>query len=612
IIDGAGYKPERLFCPPSDICENENSDLSRNICSYAHSLLKHITNNRSGINRVIITDSCDAMKKLFDILYLQGVPVFMLSVPRQKTPASIDFLAQQYKSLYTYLTASNTGKLNIDASGYTAIIKAYEIYSNIGRLLEELKAYYHHSGYSTFFSLKQSIYNKDLKEAKIFLENTLHALRTSQVPDKNDSGRIPVVISGSPMPGNTIFSIIEDAGFNILFNDSCLDGRWRFTPVSEKTPVNNDDIFLHLADLYLSKIPCARMYERKDELDKLAEMYPDKIKGIIQFRMPFCDLYGFDLIGLMAKIGKQAILQIETDGSVQSEGQIKTRIQAFAETLSTKIRKEDMTGLKTAGSYYCGLDIGSTTIDGVILSTGGDIISYRILKTSPGTEALTRGMFMEMLKEAGLRKADLGFIMATGYGRESIGFADGSVTEISCHARGVVHLLPGTRFVIDIGGQDSKVIKMDGNGKVEDFQMNDKCAAGTGRFLEVMAGALGLDMEEMSRLSRCKGSPVPISSVCTVFAESEVISLLGKGHTTSEIVKGIYHAITNRLEGMVRRVGLVQPASVTGGGALNQGLVAALEKRLNVGFSLPKIPQIVGAVGAALLGKEQKELQKTV
>jgi len=410
-----------------------------------------------------------------------------------------------------------------------------------------------------------------------------------------------VLITGSPMPGAELLSIIEEAGFSVEYNDSCLDARW--TGLSDDS--RDQDIFSNLARRYLSKIPCARMYERKEELEQLSALYPETVKGIIHIRMPFCDLYGFDLVHFFDALGKDPVLSIETDGTPQSAGQVKTRVEAFAEILSQK-QKADFSG-RTAvnnGSYYCGIDIGSTTVDGVILDHRGRVCSQRIIKTGPGSDKASENLMDEMLDELSLSRKDIAGVIATGYGRDSLNFADDRITEITCHARGVLHLLPEIRFVIDIGGQDSKVIKIGDDGKVQAFQMNDKCAAGTGRFLEVMAGALDIDLPMMTDLGKEPGETVPISSVCTVFAESEVISLMGKGHTSSSIVKGIYRAITNRLEGMVRRIGFIVPAAVTGGGALNKGLVKTLESRLDTPLSVPEYPQIVGAVGAALFAMD--------
>ena len=594
IIHAAGYIPVRLSGSP-DCCNHEETDLSRNVCPYAHAILNDFRDNRETIVGVIVTDSCDAMKKVFDVLHLEGNQVHLLSVPRKITENAVDYFAGQLKELFRRMC---------EASGTEAqparIADSIALYRELREQLEICRVENYFPSYAEYFAFRQKLYHEDPRESLKRLGEIMN-----RPPAGSKREGIPVITTGSPMPGEGIYSVIEETGFTILINDSCLDTRW--DPPEESDISLSEDPFRYLSRLYLDKTPCARMEGRKRELERLEALYPEQAKGIIHFRMPFCDLYGFDLVHLLDKTGKQAVLPLETDGSAQSEGQIRTRVQAFAEMIEGEHHAgQQEKRVNHTETVYCGIDIGSTTVDGVLLDDQGKILNHRIIKTGPGAEKSAWKMYQDMLEASGLSEDSIAAIIATGYGRESLDFAHDTVTEISCHARGILHLLPGTRFVVDIGGQDSKVIKIEGSGNVHDFQMNDKCAAGTGRFLEVMAGALEIDLPQMSEYSRFEGEPVPISSVCTVFAESEVISLLGKGHKAPSIVKGIYTSITNRIEGMVRRVGLEAPAAVTGGGALNRGLIEHLETRLGVRFSTPDTPQIVGAVGAALFGMDGK------
>jgi predicted CoA-substrate-specific enzyme activase len=194
-------------------------------------------------------------------------------------------------------------------------------------------------------------------------------------------------------------------------------------------------------------------------------------------------------------------------------------------------------------------------------------------------------------------------IVATGYGRISVPFANKKVTEISCHGLGAYKLFPDTGTVVDIGGQDSKVIQVGPGGKVLDFTMNDKCAAGTGRFIEVMAAKLRVPLDEMGSLSMRARGEVRISSVCTVFAESEVISLVAQNHPKEEIIRGIHRAIVNRVWSMVKTLGVKREVTMSGGVAKNQGVVAFLEEKLGYPIHVHKEPQIIGALGAALHAK---------
>ncbi|MDI3498333.1 BadF/BadG/BcrA/BcrD ATPase family protein [Archaeoglobus sp.] len=246
-----------------------------------------------------------------------------------------------------------------------------------------------------------------------------------------------------------------------------------------------------------------------------------------------------------------------------------------------------------------GIDIGSLTAK-CALMRDGELIAYKVIKVSPNLEETAERVFQETLKAAGIGREEVERIVATGYGRNKVGFADKKVTEISCHARGAIYFIPTARTVVDIGGQDSKVIAIE-NGKVAEFVMNDKCAAGTGRFLEVMAAALNLKVEELGDVAERATKATKISSTCTVFAESEVISHLASGEKVEDIVAGIHEAIASRIAAMARRVKIEPDIVLTGGVAKNKAMKKALEKEFGMEVKTPPEPQIVGAVGAALL-----------
>ena len=249
-----------------------------------------------------------------------------------------------------------------------------------------------------------------------------------------------------------------------------------------------------------------------------------------------------------------------------------------------------------------GMDIGSITAETVILQDN-QMLSSSIVPTGANSRTAAERSLAEALKQASLRQEDLAAIVTTGYGRASFPSATKMITEITCHARGAFFVYPETRTVIDIGGQDSKVIRLDKQGRNVDFQMNDKCAAGTGRFLEVMARALEVKLEDLGRLSRSAQRTIKISSMCTVFAESEVVSLIADNQPQEVIIRGLHDAIADRILGMVRRVGVEEKVTLTGGVAKNEGVVLALEERLGVKVFVPPEPQIIGALGAALLAR---------
>jgi len=247
-----------------------------------------------------------------------------------------------------------------------------------------------------------------------------------------------------------------------------------------------------------------------------------------------------------------------------------------------------------------GIDVGSLSAEAVVVRDGRKV-AYSILPTGADSRRAAEKAFALALERAGRSKTEVSFAVATGYGRMNVPFADLQVTEITCHARGAFHLYPDTRTVIDIGGQDSKVIRLDGEGAVVDFAMNDKCAAGTGRFLEVMARALETDVDKLSALAAGAPRAAAVSSLCTVFAESEVVSLIGQGTPRGEIAQGLLDSVAERTVGLVGRVGLEPEVTMTGGVAKNAGVVRALSARLGVPVRVPREPQIVGALGAALI-----------
>ncbi len=247
-----------------------------------------------------------------------------------------------------------------------------------------------------------------------------------------------------------------------------------------------------------------------------------------------------------------------------------------------------------------GVDIGAATAKTVIMADG-KILSYAVIPTGDSVARAAEKVTRSALEQVALSMSDLGFVISTGYGRNGVAFANKAVTEIICHAKGVNFLIPAARTVIDIGGQDSKVIGVREDGTVRDFVMNDKCAAGTGRFLEVMAGVLGLAIEEMGPISLTSKEPCSVSSTCTIFAETEMVSLRADGRTREDLVAGIHRAVATRVAVMGRTVGYREQVVFTGGVAKNVGVKNALEAGIGLPIMIPEEPQIIGALGAALI-----------
>jgi predicted CoA-substrate-specific enzyme activase len=253
-----------------------------------------------------------------------------------------------------------------------------------------------------------------------------------------------------------------------------------------------------------------------------------------------------------------------------------------------------------APHYVLGVDFGSTTGKAVVLDDTGELRGTAVSAEGAVSDLGVRQAMSEALFEAGISEARVARAVSTGYGRRMLDIADRTITEITCHARGAVHLVPEAKLVIDIGGQDSKVIAIDENGLVAQFQMNDRCAAGTGKFLETLAESLNVELDEMGPLALQATEDVKISAMCATFAATEVISLLAEGFGRIDILGGVHAAVARRTSGMVSRVGLREPVVMTGGVARNPAAVRYLEQELGVTLVLPRDPQLAGALGAAL------------
>ncbi|MDO4269163.1 MAG: acyl-CoA dehydratase activase [Eubacteriales bacterium] len=258
-----------------------------------------------------------------------------------------------------------------------------------------------------------------------------------------------------------------------------------------------------------------------------------------------------------------------------------------------------------------GVDIGSTASKAVIIRDGKEIVARQLVAVGTGTRG-PQQVYQGVLAQAGVVRADIARVVATGYGRLKFAEADRELSEVSCHGRGISFLCPGIRTVIDIGGQDAKALALDLGGNLENFIMNDKCAAGTGRFLEAMARVLDIPVEEMGMLSAQAQHPVSISSTCAVFAESEVISRLAAGEQAADIVAGIHASVARKVSGLAVRAGVHAPIAMSGGVAKNRGIVEAMERELHSPITVPEDCQLAGAIGAALFAyRDLKSVERS-
>lgn len=520
-----------------------------NICTYAKAVLEECIN--SNIYNIVLVNCCDSIKRLYDVLKTDErfKFVYLLDVPRKRNKASDLMMKKQI----------------------TNFIEVMEKYT--GNKFDDDK----------FINLVNSC-----AEPKIENNSTIN-----------------LAIMGSRIKDSTIKQITDaDAGVNLNF--TCT-GDFSMTTKLNK----NEDYLLSYSAFLLNSFPCMRMVENDDRIKVLNENL-GSIDGIIYHTTKFCDAYSFEYAKLKNSISIP-MLKIETDYTEKGNGQMKTRIEAFVETLKTKNSKNDNSEkVKQTNSssnnrdiLVAGIDSGSTSTNVVIMNRNKEILSSSIVRTGAKSQNGAEAAMKEALDKLNLTRDKLAKIISTGYGRVSIPFADEEITEITCHGKAAYFLNNSMRTIIDIGGQDSKAIKLDDKGNVVDFAMNDKCAAGTGRFLEMMSRSLEVPLNEMGERSLGWKEDIDITSMCTVFAESEVVSLIAQNKEISDIIHGLNKAVSTKTAALVNRVGKQEGYMMTGGVAKNIGVVKCLEEKLQSKIFIPEEPQIVGAIGAALIALEE-------
>ena len=415
-------------------------------------------------------------------------------------------------------------------------------------------------------------------------------------PVKRPDGPYLSVLGGRV--GEELFSMMEETMPLPVRNDTCVHNRSVPPPEGE---ADFDALMDWYAGALLGQMPCMRMTDITGRKQLVNDPH---LRGVIYHTVKFCDYYGFEYSELRRQL-TVPLLKLESDYTIQSSGQLHTRLEAFAESIAPErtIQKGGTKPMKGKG-LYAGIDSGSTSTDVVILNQDREIVAQAILPTGAGAAAGADRALDEALGKAGLTREDITATVTTGYGRGAIQLGDQSITEITCHAKGAFFLAPSVRTIIDIGGQDSKVIRVDEAGNVVNFVMNDKCAAGTGRFLELMARTLELSLDEMSTAGLDWKEDVTISSMCTVFAESEVVSLIAQNKTPADIIHGLNRSVASKTVALCRRVGGEEAYMMTGGVSKNRGVAAEIEKLLGVKLRISEKAQLNGALGAALFALE--------
>ena len=541
-----------------------------NMCSFSKAVLEDF--EKQDYEGMIFTSCCDSSRRLYDILCQQFPDKFFfcLDLPRKINDFAV--------TLYT---------------------------KQLQKLIEDYTAF---SG-------------KTFSEQKLLEICKKRATSANSQAANAPMNGIQIALVGA-RPGSEIRQLVTDHQAEITLDLTC-------TGIQRSYDLDSDHILSAYAHALLDQLPCMRMAAASNR-QRILEAYEDRIDGIIYHTVKFCDIYAYEYTKLH-ETSSLPMLKIETDATAQCGGQILTRLEAFLESLraqkgeamlfknkrqqlencsdKTQDAISDTANEKTVNTpaapvYVMGIDSGSTSTNAVILNSNREIVASAVIRTGAKSGESAQRILEEILQKANLQRSDLTKIVSTGYGRVSIPCADENVTEISCHGKGAHYLNPEIRTILDIGGQDSKAIHLNEKGDVTDFVMNDKCAAGTGRFLEMMARTLEIDISELGSLSLKSTENIEISSMCSVFAESEVISLIAQNKETSDIAHGIHMAIAAKAISLMRRVGLEPGYMMTGGVAKNPGVVKVLEEQLKAPLFISEEPEIVGALGAALYGLE--------
>ena len=553
------YTPIELFKGFGEECAvleemPENFEMSdqiahANLCGFGKSVIQAVLEGKA--DQLVLVNCCDSMRRVYDIVASTGKCKFlyMLDLPYEDNECE---------------------KIKF-AGAIRRLKEAYEAYS-------------------------RQQFDK---------ERFIRSFTESEKERKPYIGVLGVRVSG------VLEDMIQDNIQMKVDNLTCTGGRRLAVLPEEMEIMDEDAMFLAYADALLAQMPCFRMNNstRRNQL----YLDPD-LKGIIYHTIKFCDYYGFEYASIKKNI-KVPLLKIETDFTSQSAGQLLTRIQAFSETIEGSedmdpekgISEEARKKMESGVYYVAGIDSGSTSTDVVILDQNGKIKSTMIIPTGGGAMMSAEKSLAAAVEKAGIQEEDIVRIVTTGYGRAYIDSGDDSITEITCHAKGAHYLNPNVRTIIDIGGQDIKAISIDEHGAVTNFLMNDKCAAGTGRFLEMMARTLGLSLEEMSVKGLEWKENIVISSMCTVFAESEVVSLVAQNKNVADIIHGLNVSVASKVGALAARLGKKNPGEcmMTGGVAKNQGIINALEEKLGAKLYICDEAQLCGALGAALFAYEK-------
>ena len=611
-LEAMGAHMERIDPDESLVSfDAAESCMHANVCSFAKSTFETVLSGN--LDGIVLTTCCDSMRRLADALRAQAPNLFIhvLDVPRDTGEAACALYQRRVAELL-----SAYGKFA------NATFSEEKLFAQLGGTLcpaegtcdstLELDYARLHSEAAPAAPQVDSHDRNQAADSAAWSEgceaserSATAAAAAAQVdnalqPQTHFSPTMPNVGIAGARANAEIKRILEAHGVNIAFDITCTNAIRRFVP--RKT-----DTLAQYAHDVLTQLPCARMRNISPRKAFFDHVLP-QVDGLVYHAVQFCDMYSYEYSDLK-RTSPAPILALETDCTAQSRGQMLTRLEAFLESIGASqtehLASQKGSPMSTAATFVVGLDSGSTSTNAVVMNEARKIVASVVIRTGAKAGASAERAYREVLERAGITPDQVACTIATGYGRVSIPFADENVTEISCHGRGAHYFNPDVRTILDIGGQDSKAIHVNAAGEVTDFAMNDKCAAGTGRFLEMIARSLEISLDELGPAALESKKRLEIASMCSVFAESEVISLIANNEEKPDIAAGVCRAVAGKAYSLMRRVGLEGAYMMTGGVAQNPGVVRAVEELIGEKLFICEDPEIVGATGAALLALEK-------
>ena len=611
-LEAMGAHMERIEPDESLVSfDAAESCMHANVCSFAKATFETVLSGN--LDGIVLTTCCDSMRRLADALRAQAPNLFIhvLDVPRDTGEAACALYQRRVAELLSaygeFANATFSEKKLFAQLGGTLCPAEGTCDSPLGLDYARL-----HSEAAPAAPQADSRDSNQAADSAAWSEgceaserNADEAVAVPQVnctlqPQTHFSPTMPNVGIAGARANAEIKHILEEHGVNIAFDITCTNANRRFVP--QKT-----DTLAHYAHDVLTQLPCARMRDISPRKAFFDHVLP-QIDGLVYHTVQFCDTYSYEYSDLK-RTSPMPILALETDCTAQSHGQMLTRLEAFLESIGAS-QKEHLVSQKGSpmsktATFVVGLDSGSTSTNAVVMNEAREIVASVGIRTGAKAGASAERAYREVLERAGITPDQIACTIATGYGRVSIPFADENVTEISCHGRGAHYFNPAVRTILDIGGQDSKAIHVNAAGEVTDFAMNDKCAAGTGRFLEMIARSLEISLDELGPAALESKKRLEIASMCSVFAESEVISLIANNEEKPDIAAGVCRAVAGKAYSLMRRVGLEGAYMMTGGVAQNPGVASAVEELIGEKLFICEDPEIVGATGAALLALEK-------